>query len=175
MSTIKIIQRKIILDLQYFNENLEENMLNKLKILTKNECTQEHGYILNVIRLIKIVDNYISNANSDVVFIVQFEAEVLKPKENDIYTEKIHFFFKNGILLEILGKLKVIISNTSLEKIGYKQSEDGTKYIKEIVKGKGSKAVKTNKIISQSDKINIKIVSVKYEDKTFKAIAELVD
>ena len=62
LSTV-IIEKKICLEPQYLYYNLNENLLKKTREVCKDECSKENGYILEVKRIVKIKDNYISNVN----------------------------------------------------------------------------------------------------------------
>jgi DNA-directed RNA polymerase subunit E'/Rpb7 len=179
MATLKIIQRKIRIEPNLLNENLEENILNKIIKLTKNECTLEHGFIISVNRLVKIADNYISNANSDLIFNIQFEANVLKPKQDDIFSGKVCMVFINGVFIEIMNKLKVLITKSSLEKLNYILDIPNSQYVKTVTENKkvGKKTEKVEKkcTITVGDNIKVKITNIKYDKKTFLTFGELLE
>ena len=54
-----VIERRVSIDHEYLNKNISDAILQKIREITKDECTKEFGYILNVIKIVKIVDNYI--------------------------------------------------------------------------------------------------------------------
>ena len=78
MTTTVILERKICIDSEYIDKNIRNNILLKIKEITNNECSKSEGYFLNIIKIICIKDNYIS-PNCENIFIVEFEAETLKP------------------------------------------------------------------------------------------------
>ena len=82
-------------------------MFEKIKTISNNECTKENGYVLDVKKIIDIVDNYISNVNSEIIFIVNIEAEILKPEINKEFTDKVSMIFSGGIFIDIKNKMKV--------------------------------------------------------------------
>ena len=101
MSSNIIIQKRICLEPEFLNTNLKKNIFDKLKKTTNNECSKEFGYILNIVKLIKIVDNYVSNASSEIVFEVMFEIETLKPEIDKVFTGEVCMIFGGGIFLNI--------------------------------------------------------------------------
>ena len=96
--TSVIIQKRICVEPMFLDSNLMHYLLQKLKKTFINEITKENGYILEVKKIIKINDNFISSANSDIVFNVQFEALTLNPKIDDIYESKV-FYISSCVFL----------------------------------------------------------------------------
>ena len=123
MSSNIIIQKRICLEPEFLNTNLKKNIFDKLKKTTNNECSKEFGYILNIVKLIKIVDNYVSNASSEIVFEVMFEIETLKPEIDKVFTGEVCMIFGGGIFLNIKNKIKVLIPLTSIKDYKFIQSE----------------------------------------------------
>ncbi len=86
---------------------LKKNILNKLKESIKNECSCEYGYFLKIIKLNKIKDSFIS-PNCENVFVVEFQAEVLKPVEGKKLEGEVCMIYPAGILLNIQNTLSKI-------------------------------------------------------------------
>ena len=78
-----ILERRICIDHKYLDSNIHSYLLEKIKEVTLNECTKENGYILSIIKIVKIKDSYISNANCDNIFTILFEVENLKPENGN--------------------------------------------------------------------------------------------
>ena len=53
------IEKKINLEYEFLDQNIETHLFNKIKKTFEGECIKEHGYILSVLRLIEIKDNII--------------------------------------------------------------------------------------------------------------------
>ena len=161
MSSNIIIQKRICLEPEFLNTNLKKNIFDKLKKTTNNECSKEFGYILNIVKLIKIVDNYVSNASSEIVFEVMFEIETLKPEIDKVFTGEVCMIFGGGIFLNIKNKIKVLIPLTSIKDYKFIQSEKILRKCEDEIK--------------QGDILNVKITGLKYSKKNYNCFGELVD
>lgn len=155
------IERRICLDPQFLDSNIMDHLLEKIKSSLKNECTKEFGYIIDVKRIISISDNWISAANSDIVFNVIFEVETLKPEIGLQLQGNVCMIFPNGILLDIKNKLKFLIPLDSLK--GYELNKAGMFY------------ENGNKKIKKEDKLTVEVVEIKYKDQSFMCFGNLVE
>jgi DNA-directed RNA polymerase subunit E'/Rpb7 len=156
-----IMERRVCVDNDQLNSNIYSHILTKIKENTVNECTKEHGYILDIKKLICIKDNYISNVNCDTIFIVEFLAETLKPEIGKRFDGQVCMVFPGGIFLNIKGKQKVLIPISTLNK-----------YIYDTV----SKTLKKDKkIIKEGDTIKVEITGTKYSKKSFSCFGNMVE
>jgi DNA-directed RNA polymerase subunit E'/Rpb7 len=153
MSTNIIVQKRICLEPEFLNSKLKQNIFDKLKKSTMNECSKEFGYILNIVRLVKIIDNYVSNASSEIVFEVMFEIETLKPEIGKVFTGDVCMVFVGGIFLNIKNKIKVLIPITTMKEYKFDQA---LKIFK-----------KDKTVIKQGDILNVKITGIKYSKKNY--------
>jgi DNA-directed RNA polymerase subunit E'/Rpb7 len=155
------ISKKICLDPEYLDNQIYKHLLEKLNKTYKNECSKDIGYILNINKIININNNYISPANSSIVFDVTVDATILKP-EKDLQVEgRVFMVFNNGIFIEVIKNFKILVLKNSLA--GYKFDQQNLSY----TKGK--------KVIKNDDIIKVKISGVKYEKKTFCCFAEMLE
>ena len=160
MSSITIIEKKICLESKHLYYDLNENLLNKTREVCINECSKEIGYILDVKRIIKIKDNYISNVNSSVIFVIDIEVESLIPYLNNIYTDKVCMIFSGGLFMTINDKIKVLIPANSMEEYTFD--------INKVFKGP------EKQIIKENDIIKVKITGIKYSKKNFSCFGEFI-
>lgn len=156
-----VIERRICLEPQFLDSNIMDHLFEKIKSSVLNECTKEFGYIIEVKRILEIRDNWISSANSDVVFNVLFEAETLKPEVGLHLQGKVCMIFPNGILLDIQNKLKFLIPLQSLE--GYELNKAGMFYKKGEEK------------IEKGDELTVEVSEIKYKDQSFMCFGNLVE
>lgn len=156
-----LITRNVCLDPRFLNQNYMAHLLKKLEIATNEECSKEYGYILGITKITKVVGNYISPANSDIVFRLIFEATILKPEVGNTISGVVCMIFEDGIFVDIGGKLNILVPVSSLP--GYELSSLLTHY------SKGDKK------IGVDDKIDVVIEAVKYDKKEFKCLGSLVD
>jgi DNA-directed RNA polymerase subunit E'/Rpb7 len=159
MITNLFLNQKLSIESCYLDKNIHNHLLKKLKETVENTCNMDQGYILKVIKIIEIVDNNIISSNTSVIFVVKYEAETFKPKINNVISGKVCMIFQHGIFIDILNKMKVIIPIKSLqnfiynEKIGFISDE---------------------LTIKVGIQINIKIVLIKYENKSYSCIGNLI-
>jgi DNA-directed RNA polymerase subunit E'/Rpb7 len=157
---IETLRQRLVIDNCFLGKNLNASILSRLKEVAENDCTKEYGYIIKVIKLMKIVDNYISNVNSELVFIVEFQAETLKPEVNSIFEDEIFLVLRGGIFFDISNKFKVLIPPNSLT--SYTFDAESKSYEN-----------KTEKLV-KGVKCKIKITGIRYINKKFDCFGELV-
>jgi DNA-directed RNA polymerase subunit E'/Rpb7 len=156
-----IITRKVCLEPMYLDSNIQQHLSNKIREITKNECSNENGYILSINKIVEITNNYISSANSDIVFTVKFEANILKPEIGMVMNGCVCMILPRGIFVDVQEKLKVLIPKTSL--VNYTLDNAKMCYESETHR------------ICKDDLIDIKIEMVQYSEKTFICIGSLVE
>ena len=158
---IVLIEKRICIEHEYLSEDIYKYIFSKIKEITMNECTKNYGYILNIKRLVRIKDSYISNVNCDNIFTVIFEAETLKPEIGKEFQGSVCMLFPGGIFLNIKNKQKVLIPISSLEN-----------YVFDLTK----KCLKKDKkIIKEGDMLDVCITGVKYSKQTFSCFGNLVE
>lgn len=156
-----IIERKVCVEPEFLYYDLNAKLLEKVKKVFENECTQENGYILKINKISRIKDNYISNVNSSIVFIIDIDVDNLKPEIDAVYTDKVSMIFSGGLFINIKNKIKLLIPISSLKNYKFEQST------KTFVKDDKS-------VIKENDEIQIKITGIKYSKKNFNCFGELI-
>lgn len=154
------IKQKISIDCIYLDDNIQENLLNKLKKTVVGNCSLEYGYILNIIKIINMSNNKISSADSLCVFDVVYEAEILKPEIGNVFSGKVCMVFQSGFMVDIQNIIKVLIPVSSLKDFVYK--EDNQTFLS-----------KDKLIIKEGVELNIEIVMIKYEKKKYSCIGKI--
>jgi len=105
-----VYQKKICVNPEFLTNDFNKYLLNVTKEeVEKESCKKELGYILNFKKLKNIKDNYISSVNTDIVFIVECEIEVLRPEINDIFSGNVCMIYSLGLFLNIKDIMKVLI------------------------------------------------------------------
>lgn len=151
------IKKSIGLSPAYFDTGIKKHLFNKLKQETENECSEQNGYIINVKKLVRIINNSISPTTSETIFDLEFQAETIKPVKNQEFSAVVCMVFSEGILAEVKNKLKVLIPMHYIE--GYEFSN--------CILRKDEKTIEKNSVI------DIIVVSAKYSDGAFSCIAQL--
>lgn len=151
----------------YLNKNLKLEILNKLKSSIDCDCTEEYGYILRIVekkdinKTINVIDNYISNVNAENIFIVEYEAEVLKPEIDKTFNDKICMIFNGGIFVNVNNKFKILIPISYLKDYEY----DNTNKIFK----------KDKKTYKEGDSIDVMITGLKYSKKKFSCFGKIIE
>lgn len=161
ISTI-LIKKRIQLEHIYMTKNMIEHLTNKVMNMI-NVCSQEHGHILNVKKIISYENT------EDTIFSVTFEAEVLKPEIGKKLKGTVCMVSSQCILIDIKNVQKVLVNSTNLQEKGYKYNEQDNIY--EII---GKKDSEKNKKISVTTEIDIIVTAVKYSNKNFVCIGDIL-
>jgi DNA-directed RNA polymerase subunit E'/Rpb7 len=156
-----VIKEKIGIEPKYFNGDIESHIYEKLKKTRKGTCTMNNGYILDIVKLIKIGENIITSANSWVIFEVFYEAITLKPYKGLVLSGEICMVFSQGVFVDIQGKMQILIPDYSLISHNFKYDE--------------SKGIFSNSstILTKGGEVNVEITMVKYEKRKFGCIGKL--
>jgi len=158
--TSVIITRKICVHPKHLDCNIMSYLLFKIKKISTGEITKEHGYILDIIRVVDIITTYISNANSDIIFVVKYEAIALNPQIGNTYNCNVCMISTCGIFADINGKIKVLIPLSNIK--NYVLDETHQIY------SNGDKEIKNN------DNIEVKITATKFNKKMLNIIGTLI-
>lgn len=160
MSEKKIaVEEKVYIEPGKINSELISNIKSKVKSLL-GACNPEYGYILKVYDDIDISRNKISSTDSGAFFQVKFYITSLKPNPGDLFEGKVCMIFSEGVFVDVMGKIKVLIPKDGMK--GYEYNKE-----KNLFVSKG-KQIKVN------DTINVSIGIVKYEKGNFSCIGSLI-
>lgn len=113
METVTIT-RRICLHSRFLDHNIKHHLLRELSNATKGECSKDHGHIISVKGINRIVDHKIGRANSDNVFTIEFQALTLNPKVGTEVLGTVCMIYKDGVFINIMDKQKMLIPTTSL-------------------------------------------------------------
>lgn len=155
-----ILERRICIDHKYLDSNIHSYLLEKIKEVTLNECTKENGYILSIIKIVKIKDSYISNANCDNIFTILFEVENLKPENGKQFEGEVCMIFGGGIFINVKKKQKILIPISNLKNYVF---------IPTLKQFKNEKI-----IIKEGDILNVEIIGTKYTKQSFSCFGKLI-
>ena len=165
---IRDIHEKITIDYKYLDSEIKSHILYKLQTNKVGKWALEYGYILKVVRIIKLGDNYINHATSTVVFNVHYEIETLKPSKGDVLNGKVGMVFCHGLFV-VIHKM-----------IGDKMTELFQVLIpaKNLINLKfdsNNKCFSSDtKTISENDDIDVKLTTAQYSDKKYVCLGIIV-
>lgn len=138
-----------------------DHLLSKITELTYGNCTKEYGYILKIIKINFIISHEISRANTDNIFNVDFDVEILKPEKGLEVEGVVCMVYKDGIFINILDKQKMLIPNSNLQKYEFNgdlkiyENEDG-------------------ETIKMNDSIKAVITAVSYSNQKYSCFGSII-
>ena len=159
---LKFIQKPICLDPQDLDQNLKLSLLIKAKEIWVGKCTKEDGYILEVVDIAEILDNFISPATTSILFTLKLVAKVLKPEIKKCFNTCVTMVLQQGIFTLCEDILNILVPISQL--IGY--DFDGTK-------GVYKSTLDPENVISIKTQIQVEITAIRYEKNKFTCIGKL--
>lgn len=151
------IVRTICIEPSMLDANIYSHILDKAIQDWQGKCTKDDGIIVKILSVDRVIDNYVSPATSGLNFVISLNAETLKPKIGDVFTEEVKQITSRGIFIN--GSITVIVPSHTLTEYTFEKDQ-------EYFVGK-------NRTIKTGDKISISISAIKYENKKFKYIGSL--
>jgi DNA-directed RNA polymerase subunit E'/Rpb7 len=159
-----VIEKRICLESKFLNSNYEQHILDKANQDTKNECSQNYGFIIRIIRILDILDHEINRVNADNVFTVKFEAESLKPEPDKIFRGSVCMIYKDGIFINVLDKQKILIPAYTLADV-YDFNLEKNSYV-----GKDDE----DDVIKEGTVLSVKITASQYNNLNFSCFGTIV-
>ena len=159
-----VIEKRICLESKFLNSNYEQHILDKANQDTKNECSQNYGFIIRIIRILDILDHEINRVNADNVFTVKFEAESLKPEPDKIFRGSVCMIYKDGIFINVLDKQKILIPAYTLTDV-YDFNLEKNSYV-----GKDDE----DDVIKEGTVLSVKITASQYNNLNFSCFGTIV-
>lgn len=153
------ITQRVSIDSKYLDSNISNHLLKKIKEDMEGKCYLDYGYIIKVNNIIDIGSNIISPATLLAVYNVTYQADIIKPYKGMILSGEICMIFQQGIFVNILEKMKVLVPENNIE---------GYNFVDGIFVSKN----KDDLILYK--KVKIEITMVKYEKKSFSCIGKIL-
>ena len=158
-----IIERNIkILPCNLIKGKLENYVLDSFMDSVKGKCFEDIGYVLNTNKLVRVIDNVITDVDSDILFRVELDIDNLKPEKDDVYLSEIIMICENGILVEVEKCQKVLLPTKIMKK--YKFDYNTNSFINN----------EDNSKLNVGDKIQIKIEGVRYHINSFSCFGSII-
>jgi DNA-directed RNA polymerase subunit E'/Rpb7 len=155
-----VLEKRILLDSKYLTKDIKQHICNKLVEVTKEECSKDYGYIIEIIKILEIKGHEIGRVNFDNIFTVIFEAYILNPVSGAEFEGVVCLIYKDGVFVNILDKQKMLIPKESIK--DYKFDED-----KNIYK-------KGDSVIAQDTKVKVRVTASQYRKKSFSCFGSLI-
>lgn len=155
-----ILTTEITLPHTKLDSNIKAHVYDVLQHVMLNHCSKDYGYILDIHKINSIKSAVISQANSNIIFTVEYTAETLKPEIASIFEGEVCLVFASGIFIHVKNKMKILIPSTLL-----------TDY---VFNNTSLSFQKNNDTISKGQIIKTEIVGMKYTTRGFNCFGKLV-
>ena len=153
-----ILTERIYVHPKYFTKKLPEYLKNMFIEKTKDKCSKEYGYILEVKELISFEQHATA---CGIVFSVSCEVENFKPEKGQIVSGEICWLCDTAILVYVKKLFKMVIPL----KDTYIYNKDNNTC---------TPIDKTKPILVKDMNINVKITSIDFDDNKFKIMGNIV-
>jgi len=140
---------------------LENILKEKLDEMYLKKFTKQYGYVLEILDFDYSSDNILSRINQDVFVKCNVKVVSIIPEIDKIYYGIVKFIYPQGIFIKLLNIFDTLIPFDYLNKSGY-IFDNGTFINKE-----------SKHIISKESIVNVSVIDIKYDNKTFNCIAKL--
>lgn len=160
------LKTSFVVEPKYLNEDLQSTIMTKLKEAVIGVCDRSRGYVEEVVEILEY-DNYISNATSQVIFVVIYVAECVKPNIGDRVLAKVLNVSSDGIFCLIFDKCRTLIPMTKLHP-RYNQTMTKEGCIENKDKNNKEDVIKVGK------EILVEIINIRFENKQYSCIAVVV-
>lgn len=145
---------------KFMISDINNIILTKTKDKYTKTCSEKNGYILEIMRLNKILFSGINDCNSNLFFKIECQTKMLLPKIGKKINCKIDMIFQHGIFSGFKN-LKVLVPISNLDKWNFDVSNNSFK--------KGTQQLKVNNLI------NVEITEIRYENCKYSCIGKLLN
>ena len=152
-----IITDTILLNATDLTTDINNIIFRKLKHNYIGTCTYKYGYIIDVLKITRIIDNTISNINADVIINLEFEVNTILPKVGLELKGIICMVCPEGIFVNIIDNFNILIPKSQLDNFQYINNQ----------------FTKDDTTLCNDKQIDIKIDFLKYENNNFSCIGSL--
>ena len=148
----KTLEAMVNLEPKYLTTNHKTRILEKLKEAKEGSCSKNDGYVIEVLDLVKIVNQGINMSNSVSIFKVKYRAEVIKPEPDCVMTGNVCLASDQGLLVLVSDCFKVFIPEEGVENYTY----DDTRSLYEKKKCDGPE------FIEFDTEVEVRITSIRF-------------
>lgn len=156
------MQKEIAIQSKYLTKNIKAAITEQIREKMEKKCSQRYGYILKIINVENIINNYISRAYSNIVVKVNITLETLKPEIGGVFQGKVIMLDKEGIFILVKDVFKIMIPSSTIKEQYFFETD---KFLIE----KGNKKY----TIKYGDILEAEIKNLKYEKNRYSCIGVL--
>ena len=111
------IKRVVNVKPEYIGTSFMEHIKQQIEKDVVGECNNQIGHILNVVRIDKIIDNFIENSSSEIMVELEITVSTFKPTLGMIVDGIVKAIYNDGILAELYDKQKILIPSNTYSQI----------------------------------------------------------
>lgn len=148
------------IEAEKMNNKIKETLFQSIQKKYENTCSENNGYIINIVKLNNIIDSKLSE-DVQLHFTCNCNVNILKPSVKDQIKFKVTMMFIHGIFCQ-LNNLKVLIPHDQLKKFTF--DSKNKIYISEDKKTE----------IKINDEIIVEIIDIRYKKKNFNCIGKII-
>lgn len=152
----------IIISPDEIGKNLNELIESKLHEMYVNKCVKKYGYILEILEFKHDNDIIISRVNQFMYLKCKVKILTITPKIGEIYYGTVRVVYPQGVFISLVNTFDTLIPLDSLKKNGY--TFTGNSFINST----------GDKIIKPECVLNVKVIAINYDKKSFNCIAEIL-
>ena len=163
MTQTKIIRVSSIISPDMMGSDWKEKVFEKITTEWTGKCTKEHGYILNISKIEKVVDQTIMRIGGKIRFTLDVWAEILKPEFGKQMEVEIDMITPHGLFCRFkMLRMLLPIGNCN----GYILRQDFSSNC--LVHPS------TQQTIRKGGKIKVVVENVRYENDLYSCIVSLM-
>lgn len=160
---MSLIRTSIIVPPQMMGKDWKEKLFEKISKEIIGKCTQEHGYILAVHKIVNILDQTIMRTGGKIRFTVDFEGEILKPLLGDTLEVEVDMITPHGLFCRFKMLRMLLPLNNCGDYLFRQDFSCSTLYHHQ-----------TQQIVKKGDKIKVKVENVRFENDLYSCIVSLL-
>lgn len=118
------VRRRVPLGSEHLHCGFKTALIEKIRKLSKGECTAAHGYIMEVLELKDVHSSSIADGTLENIFVVTYTANSIKPAEGMVVQGVVSDLDSEDLFVQVEDRFKVMVSGDRLEDAGYTFDND---------------------------------------------------
>jgi len=155
-----LITRQLRLDPKFIDENILHKLVELIKSTFEGTSSKDDGIIRRVNYLKRIVSNEISKTTGNIIFTLEIDVELVKPKVGDIFSTTITKIDPKAIFVEG-AVFKAIVSADNI--LGFEFNKSSSTFYNQS----------TKKHIKLKDVVSVTIIAMRYDNNMFKYVGRI--
>lgn len=160
-----LCQRDICLKVELkpcqLDQDWKTHLYHTICLKHQNKCTRQDGYIIHILHISNINDQYITRTNGHVMFVVNIQADCILPKIGDELDAVVDMIFPHGVFCHH-QMLRMMMPKCKQLQIRQEFSTNSLFH------------VHSKKVIRKGDIIRVVIDDVRFENDLYSCIVKMI-